>query len=134
MFIWKVDYQRLIDQLVVAKTDAAKTEMGCTMLREQCALLQHSLELAEARNQEIFDAFLQIKHEHQGTGYQSALKQMFQDGETLMEEDPEQLKLYHARMQELQDQGMDPGLVLLEDVDDLRREDELYGTGSPEGS
>jgi len=134
MFIWKTDYQKLIDQLVVAKTAEAKNEMGCTMLREQCALLQHSLELAEARNQEIFDALLQIKHEHQGTGYQNAMKQMFQDGETLMEEDPAELRRYHARMQELQDQGLDPGLVLLEEVDDLRREDELYGTESPEGS
>ena len=134
MWIWKNDWQKLIDKLFEAKVSAAQGDAVCTMLREQCALLQHSLELAEARNQEIFDAFLQVKHEHQGTGYQKALQQMFQDGETLMEEDPEQLKLYHARMQELQDQGMDPGLVLLEDVDDLRREDELYGTGSPEGS
>ena len=134
MWIWKADYQRLIDQLVIAKTAEAKQEMGVTMLREQCALLQHSLELAEARNQEIFDALLQIKHEHQGTGYQNAMKQMFQDGETLMEEDPAELKRYHARMQELQDMGMDPGLVLLEEMDDLRVEDEIYGTGTPEGS
>jgi len=134
MWIWKADYEKLINKLLEAKVGLAEANAGVTMLREQCALLTHMNEVAEERNQSLFDAHMQIKHQHPGTGYQDAMKTMFQDGETIMHEDPEELRKYHKRMQDLQDEGADPGLVLLEEMDDLRSEDSLFGPGLPDES
>ena len=46
------------------------------------------------------------------------MKQMYVDSEALLEEDPEELRKYHAKMQQMVDQGLDPGLILLEDLED----------------
>ncbi len=132
MWIWKDEYTQLQANLRLAEIKAAKLEAANTILLEQASLTKDLIEAAEERNQSIFDALMQVKFQHPGTGYQDSMKKMFQDGEQVMIEDPEELRKYHKRMQDLQDAGHDPGLVLLEEMDDLRSEDSLFGPGLPD--
>jgi len=134
MWIWRTEYERILGLIRDAQVAKAKFEAQAEMLREQVALIIHSLEVAEKRNGELFDTVMQLKHQHPGTGFQKSMMDMMQGGETLLEEDPEELRKYHSRMQQLQDQGMDPGLVLLEDMDELRSESDIYGPELPDGS
>ncbi len=122
MWIWRDEYVQLQATLRQAEIKAAKLEGVTQILLEQAALTKQLLEKAEARNQSLFDVIMQLKHQHPGTGYQDAMKSMFVDGEMLQEEDPEELARYHTRMQQLKDAGMDPGMILLEDMDELRDE------------
>jgi len=133
MWIWKNDHDRLWRELRHAEVAVARLEAENKILLEQAALTQKILDAAEARNQSIFDALMQVKFQHPGTSHQDAMKTMFQDSETLMAEDPEELRKYHARMKEIVDAGGDPGMLLLEEMDDLRSDD-IFGPGLPDGS
>ena len=134
MWIWKTEQDRLWREFRHSEVTVARLEAENHMLRESNTMFRDLLETAEQRNQSLFDMLMQIKHQHPGTGYQDEMKKMFQDGETIMQEDPEELRKYHKRMQDLQDEGADPGLVLLEEMDDLRSEDSLFGPGLPDES
>ena len=118
MWIWKDEYDRFWREFRHHEVTVAKLEAQNEMLRQSNTLFKDQLEKLQTRNESLFDMLMQIKHQHPGTGYQDAMKQMYVDSEALLEEDPEQLRKYHAKMQDLVDAGLDPGMILLEDIED----------------